>query len=178
LHPHTSYLICATPRSGSSLLAEALGSTNIAGRPKEYFLPEEHPDWSKRWETTSYIGQPSGAIDVGMTPNGVFGAKIMWTNFFSLIASMRRITGDNHGQAHTLVSEFFPNLRYVWITRRDKVRQAVSSWRRYEPTSGTRERPVRAPRKIRRSTSPWSMRFCKISCSMKSTGTSTSWNPA
>ena len=32
-----SYLICATPRSGSTLLCEALENTGIAGNPKEYF---------------------------------------------------------------------------------------------------------------------------------------------
>ena len=33
----TSYLICATQRSGSYLLCEALKNTGIAGKPEEYF---------------------------------------------------------------------------------------------------------------------------------------------
>src|SRR6267142_4337583 len=32
-----SYLVCATPRSGSTLLCEALSNTGLAGRPEEYF---------------------------------------------------------------------------------------------------------------------------------------------
>ncbi len=32
-----SYLVCATPRSGSTLLCEALSATAVAGRPAEYF---------------------------------------------------------------------------------------------------------------------------------------------
>ncbi len=35
--PGASYLICATPRSGSTLLCAALESTGIAGRPAEHF---------------------------------------------------------------------------------------------------------------------------------------------
>src|SRR6201991_2549603 len=35
--PNRSYLVCATPRSGSTLLCEALKSTGVAGRPEEYF---------------------------------------------------------------------------------------------------------------------------------------------
>lgn len=35
--PLMSYLICATPRSGSTLLCDALGRTGIAGRPAEHF---------------------------------------------------------------------------------------------------------------------------------------------
>ena len=32
-----SYLVCATPRSGSTLLCELLKDTGVAGRPEEYF---------------------------------------------------------------------------------------------------------------------------------------------
>jgi trehalose 2-sulfotransferase len=40
--PSSSYLICSTPRSGTTLLCEALRNTGLAGRPEEYFqqLPE------------------------------------------------------------------------------------------------------------------------------------------
>ena len=34
---HVSYLVCATPRSGSTLLCEGLKATGVAGRPEEYF---------------------------------------------------------------------------------------------------------------------------------------------
>ena len=33
----TSYLVCATPRSGSTLLCQGLKATGVAGRPEEYF---------------------------------------------------------------------------------------------------------------------------------------------
>jgi LPS sulfotransferase NodH len=35
--PNRSYLVCATPRSGSTLVCQALKETGIAGRPEEYF---------------------------------------------------------------------------------------------------------------------------------------------
>jgi trehalose 2-sulfotransferase len=35
--PKASYLICATPRSGSTLLCDALDNTGIAGHPEEHF---------------------------------------------------------------------------------------------------------------------------------------------
>jgi LPS sulfotransferase NodH len=37
IRPNRSYLICATPRSGSTLLSEALRNTGIAGCPEEHF---------------------------------------------------------------------------------------------------------------------------------------------
>lgn len=35
--PERSYIVCATPRSGSTLLCHALKETGVAGRPEEYF---------------------------------------------------------------------------------------------------------------------------------------------
>jgi LPS sulfotransferase NodH len=35
--PMLSYLVCATPRSGSTPLCHALDQTGVAGRPEEYF---------------------------------------------------------------------------------------------------------------------------------------------
>jgi LPS sulfotransferase NodH len=35
--PRRSYLVCATPRSGSTLVCQALRETGVAGRPEEYF---------------------------------------------------------------------------------------------------------------------------------------------
>lgn len=35
--PDRSYLVCATPRSGSTLVCETLSRTGVAGRPEEYF---------------------------------------------------------------------------------------------------------------------------------------------
>src|SRR5919202_4203540 len=35
--PRLSYLVCATPRSGSTLLCDVLTSTGVAGRPQEFW---------------------------------------------------------------------------------------------------------------------------------------------
>src|ERR1700709_1274555 len=41
--PDRSYLVCATPRSGSTLVCHALGETGVAGRPEEYFEAPRPP---------------------------------------------------------------------------------------------------------------------------------------
>jgi trehalose 2-sulfotransferase len=40
--PTRSYLVCATPRSGSTLLCHLLDQTGVAGRPEEYFEALQH----------------------------------------------------------------------------------------------------------------------------------------
>jgi len=41
-----SYLVCASPRSGTELLCRGLAATGVAGCPREYFLAEDpQPSW-------------------------------------------------------------------------------------------------------------------------------------
>ena len=56
-----SYLICATPRSGSSLLCEALRNNGLAGNPDEYFGPMHVKRWNEHWQTQSEIEYLVGA---------------------------------------------------------------------------------------------------------------------
>lgn len=130
MRPLTSYLICATPRCGSYLLCEALRNTGIAGRPDEFFYPDTAAVWRERWGATSDAEFLSRAIDAGSTPNGVFGAKVMWGYFDDFTRQLRRLPGaSRRAPVPELLAAAFPNLSFVWITRRDKVRQAVSHWR-------------------------------------------------
>lgn len=159
--PRRSYLVCATPRSGSTLLCETLESTGIAGRPREYFealketgvprRPREY-FWGLRspevlrllphdaqldrdaervptWSRDDYAGHLDASIREGTTPNGVFGAKMMWgyfDDFLELARGIPRFGGMGDG---SLLNAAFPELRYVFVSRSDKVRQAVSLWR-------------------------------------------------
>jgi LPS sulfotransferase NodH len=45
----TSYLICGTPRTGSTLLCGLLRDTGIAGRPESYFRLQGEQSWADRW---------------------------------------------------------------------------------------------------------------------------------
>ncbi len=159
--PTRCYLVCATQRSGSTLLCEGLESTGLAGRPREYFeelketglprrpreyfwelrspevfqlLPQESQldrdaERSVTWSREDYARHLEAALLEGTTPNGVFGAKLMWSYFNDFMALMRgipRLGGMGDG---SLLNAAFPGLRYVFVSRSDKVRQAVSLWR-------------------------------------------------
>ena len=161
MEPHTSYLICATPRSGSTLLCEALDNTGIAGHPKEYFealketgLPRRPKEYFETLENSSVLellgdysrledvyGEPTfwdgagyaqyltSVLDEGTTPDGVFGAKMMWEYFGDFIDNIRQIPAYREMAVPDILATVFPNLHYIRVTRRDKVRQAVSLWK-------------------------------------------------
>jgi LPS sulfotransferase NodH len=129
MRPNVSYLIMATPRSGSYLLCEALINTNLAGRPTEYFGPAQTRSLLKQWDVPNYAACLARIMEEGTTPNGVFGAKIIWQFIEDFIDHLRDIPGYEKLLMPQLLSTVFPHLSYIWITRRDKVRQAISFWK-------------------------------------------------
>jgi trehalose 2-sulfotransferase len=129
MKPHTSLIVCATPRTGSGLLCDALWNTGLAGRPDEYFCPSDEQEYSKVWGTSIYIDYLNKVIEEGTTPNGIFGLKIMWHHLNDFRERVSKISQFTDIKTHNLFTTLFPNSRYVWITLRDKVCQAVSLYR-------------------------------------------------
>src|SRR5581483_7521953 len=166
-----SYLVCATPRSGSTLLCHALDKTGIAGhpeeyfealrrsglprRPHEYFDPQRHANIVERlafrempdraaepnplWQPDTYARYLEWTLRQGTTSNGVFGAKLMWGYLGDFAELLRGIDGMAGRPLPELLASAFPGLRYVQITRRNKVRQAVSLWKAVQTQAWKRE---------------------------------------
>ena len=141
LAPTASFFICHTMRCGSTLLCDALSSTGVAGHAEEYF-PErardgtvfvsagaalKDPDtWISDWTTTPLEECLGRALRSGTTPNHVFSAKVKWPNARYLGELLDALPERGSRSLAEQLGGLLPNLRYVWITRRDKVRQAVS----------------------------------------------------
>ena len=139
--PKTSFFICHTLRCGSTLLCDALSSTGIAGHAEEYFPERTHPGgvwvatgaalrdpdtWRCDWTSTPFEQCLDRVLSSGTTPNGVFASKVKWFNM-PYLSEMLGVPPERTGLSLAdHLDRLFPNLRYVWVTRRDKVRQAVS----------------------------------------------------
>lgn len=159
--PERSYLVCATPRSGSTLVCQALSETGVAGRPEEYFealrhsgrprRPEEYflgiedqsirdhlgeraigaeqPPRSPLWSRAAYDRYLEWAFEAGTTPNGIFGAKLMWGYFGEFVSLLRNVPAYRDVPLAELLPTVFPELTFVRVVRANKVRQAVSLWK-------------------------------------------------
>lgn len=135
-----SYLICATPRTGSTLLCGLLASTGVAGRPGSYFRQPDEQAWATQWKiinpsagTFSYSEFVQAAILEGRTSNGVFAARIMWGTLNELARKLGEIHSDLAGSGLDLLNRAFGRTRFVYLRRGDIVAQAVS-WLRAEQT--------------------------------------------
>lgn len=95
-----SYLICATPRTGSSLLCGLLDSTEVAGHPESWFRRQGEQEFAARWGiadpsdgTLGYVDYFRAAVAAGSTANGVFAARIMWGTMDEVIRIARGVLG-------------------------------------------------------------------------------------
>jgi LPS sulfotransferase NodH len=135
-----SYFICATPRTGSSLLLGLLEATGVAGRPQAYFREPDELLWADRWQIPrtsdggfDYADYVRAALAAGRTENGVFGAKLMWGTLDEMVDKLRTVYPDLAGEDVRLLNRAFGRTRFVYLRRDDVLAQAVS-WLRAEQT--------------------------------------------
>lgn len=133
-----SYLICATPRSGSTLLCGLLSSTGVAGRPESYFRVPDEQLWAGRWRIRrdnagrfDYRDYVRAALAEGRTENGLFAARVMWGTLGEMMA--RLSPKDARLSDLEALTEVLGRIDFVHLWREDTVAQAVS-WVRAEQT--------------------------------------------
>jgi len=125
MNPIKCYLICCTQRCGSNFLSSGLTNLKISGNPNEFFV--DH--------IRKILGIDYDMLDIKrlitetMTPNGVFGARIMWGTFQELINKFQQDSRYKEMSATRIMSTIFPNLHYIYLTRNDKIRQAISYYK-------------------------------------------------
>ncbi len=132
-----SYVLCGTPRSGSTLLCEMLAATGVAGRPHSYFRQEDVEEWADAWGVPHPQGIEDPSFDrdylsamrrEGSAGTGVFGLRLMWASVADATRRLNRALGADRDVAASLQAAFGPAL-YVHVSRDDKVAQAISRLR-------------------------------------------------
>jgi trehalose 2-sulfotransferase len=153
-----AYLLCGTPRTGSTLLCGLLRSTGVAGRPESYFRSPNEQERADHWKLVrdaegrfDYGDYVRAAVSEGSTPNGVFGGRVMWGTLDEMVAKLGPVYPDLAGARAglALLERAFGRTRFVHLWRADTVAQAVS-WARAEQTKfwqdGDTALPGREPR--------------------------------
>ncbi|QQL45143.1 Stf0 family sulfotransferase [Sulfuriroseicoccus oceanibius] len=135
LSPKITYLVCATHRSGSNLFCQSLWLSELAGYPQECFSPTRSPVIAEEHGLTppeeSFSLYLRSLLAKRQT-NGVFGAKIMWKHvawFREQLLADPQYTGTRSENVAEVLKGAFPELKYFWVRRRDKVRQAISLYK-------------------------------------------------
>lgn len=133
MSPSRHFLLCTTPRTGSSSLCAMLAETGIAGMQPhptlgaEYLLELLTPGWPGLQGPSLDLGaQLRSAFRRSATANGVAGFKTMWGQWPPLMAQVKHA---NPGTFYNRSGFFYflpEGTRFVWLVREDTIAQAVS----------------------------------------------------
>ena len=131
MKPQLSYTIWFSQRTGSTLLCKTLEATGIAGTPREWFNCK--PDLLEDIHQTNYAELQAYLWKLGTTANGVFGINHSFyePHFSQLTETLRKFPAcPTEETSRTKIwGHIFPNHRHIFMTRRNKIRLAVSWWR-------------------------------------------------
>jgi len=128
-------LVCTTPRSGSWLLSDLLERTGRIGMAQEYFhfnyvsaLAREY-GLASQAITSEYISEITRRAHA---EGQIFSSKLHWLQINQLVDALRIIHPALAAAKRTapeLIDASLPGARYLYLTRRDKARQAISLFR-------------------------------------------------
>jgi LPS sulfotransferase NodH len=132
--PANIYIIFATARSGSNLLGYGLRNMGF-GIPLETFnFSEKHAaNWNVDQNNFYAYMQKAYEHQTSLETH-TFGIKLFWYHlqyFLQEARELARETGFDLS-AHELLEVFFPDAKYIFIQRKDKVRQAISYARSFQ----------------------------------------------
>ena len=120
-----SILICTLPRTGSSLLAADMRSTNALGNPGEFFNRGTYERFTENWGVAQ--GDLDGYIKEihakRASPNGVVAVKLM-VRHLDLLTQQGMLPSEP-GRLRNL-TRHFGDVVIIKLLRKDKLRQAIS----------------------------------------------------
>lgn len=134
MKPVKSYRIWFSPRTGSTLLCKALESTGMAGKPGEFFNIDDQETLYQKHQAKDFQELQKNIWAIGSSENGIFGIKhslfsSLSSRIYQEIAQLKQINTLDEYNPDQVLDDLFPNCKHIYLTRRNKVRQAVSWWK-------------------------------------------------
>jgi trehalose 2-sulfotransferase len=131
-----AYVICTSPRTGSTLLCQGLTATGRAGAPAEFFDHRQQVivQWMRRLAISVRSDFFDKVVAATSTSNGVFGTKLHWTTLNDMHRELCDALAAPAADARQrsldeLLCMKFSTVRYIWLRRRNKVAQGISHFR-------------------------------------------------
>ncbi|MEP3427309.1 MAG: Stf0 family sulfotransferase [Roseibium sp.] len=129
-----SYVICTSPRSGSTLLIKLLAATGVAGNPSSLFHSPTLDGWLNHFDLKPGTSSPErdvlamifrAALKEGSRDTGMFGLRLQRHSFDFFVEKLAVIHPDIPNDRARIETTFGRTL-FIHLTRQDKVAQAVS----------------------------------------------------
>lgn len=133
-HPFRSYVICTSPRSGSTMLCKLLAATKVAGNPGSHFHKPSIDAWLDHYGLTASAGEPRretlanivrAATEHGKGDTDVFGLRLQRGSFAFFMKQLEFLYPTPATDVTRINAAFGPTL-FIHLTRNDKLDQAIS----------------------------------------------------
>ncbi len=132
--PYKSYIICTSPRSGSTLLCKLLAATGESGNPDSHFHNPSIESWLKTFnlcrdhfdsdrETLNAIF--NAARKRGRGDTDFFGLRLQRASFDFFIEQAGNLYPGLNNDLERFQAAFGPTL-FIHLTRQNKLNQAIS----------------------------------------------------
>lgn len=139
--PKRTLLLCSHPRSGSTLLGEAIYFAGGLGCPLEYFHGGFRPGLAEQWGTQTLAEHAREVHRRRTDPSGTLSVKLFWRDIAHMAMELEParfgaefdkvlpedLAPEDYRHIAGLLEPFLPSASYVHLWRRDRVRLAVSS---------------------------------------------------
>ena len=131
---YRSYVICTSPRSGSTLLCKLLAANNISGKPESYFHDPSLSSWLRyhglnnetfKDERTSLAAVFEAARQKGTAGTGQFGLRLQGRSRGYFLKQLR-LLHPQHSNDVARIEAAFGRCLIIHLTRSDKLGQAIS----------------------------------------------------
>ena len=127
-----AYVICATPRTGSTLLCNLLASTGTTGNPNSFFRRQDIAEWAAEWNVhewpegdTFQRAYLAAAIAAGKGACAIYGMRLMHDSLAELSAVLDRLY-PGLASDRARLEKAFGELLFIHLSRDDKLGQAIS----------------------------------------------------
>lgn len=131
---YDSYIICTSPRSGSTLLCRLLRQTGVAGYPESHFHEPSVDAWLGYYDLRREDGACerdllkaifTAAIASGTRASGMFGLRMQCHSFPFFSRQLAILHPDLPDDSHRIAAAF-GDTAFIHLTRTDKLAQAIS----------------------------------------------------
>jgi LPS sulfotransferase NodH len=125
-----SIIFCATLRSGSTYFCRMVANEFEIGNPREWFEGLNVEERLREYDLnpdTRLEDYAKRVVEEESSSTGIFSVKLMFKTFSRV---MKKLAAEDRGKPGRskaeLFRQYFPDPKFIFITRKDKVRQAIS----------------------------------------------------
>lgn len=131
---YDSYVICTSPRSGSTLLCKLLAATRVAGRPGSHFHGTDFSKWLAAYDITPEPNLSeldllrlvfAKGIERGRNQSGPFALRMQSHSLRFFLEKLALLYPDLPSDVARIEAAFGKTL-FVYLDRDNKIEQAVS----------------------------------------------------